>query len=132
MILAIWSPVAAWVLTALSLYFALQLFAHLKAVRGRPIELTERALLIRCGIIGDAKICYGQISNTVIWDQALNKEPGSLNLTACAGMTAPNIKIELSAAQTLNGFYGFEKKFRVIYLAVDESEALVTAILNKL
>lgn len=131
-VIANWSVIAAWILTALSAYFAFQIFAHAKAVLFRPIELRESELFLRCGIIGDARIEYFAIEKVEIIQQQFPPNPDAIKMTAAGKLTAPNVKITLRDAGIFNGFYGFEKKIKTILLAVDESEKFKTALENKL
>lgn len=131
-LVANWSSVAAWILTALSAYFVFQIFAHFKAVLLRPIKLGENEISIRCGIIGDAKIGYAKIEKIELVNQPFDGEKDALKITAAIKMIAPNVKITLRDAEVYNGFYGFEKKFAAIFLVIDEAEKFKFAIENKL
>ena len=132
LIIANWNAVAAWILTALSVYFALQIFAHGKAVLLRPIKLGENDIMVRCGIIGDAQIAYEKIKEIETIKPPFEDETDAIKLTAARKLTAPNVKITLREAEILNGFYGVEKKFKTILLAVDQAEKFKAAIENKL
>lgn len=132
-LLAGWSRVAAWLVTALSAYCVLQLFAHFKAILFRPVELEENRISIRCGIIGDAKIGYDIIASVKIVSQPHNREKGALYLCAAgAQFTAPNVKITLREAATLNSFYAVQKSFKTIFLAIDDAGKFQTAIEKRL
>ena len=132
LIVANWNAVAAWILTALSAYFVFQIFAHIKATLLRPIKLGENEILLRCGIIGDAQIAYEKIVEIKTIKQPFEKEADAVKITAAGKLTVPNVKIVLRAAEIFNGFYGFEKKFKTIFLAVDQAENFKMAIENKL
>ena len=127
-----WSVIAAWIMTALSAYFAFQIFAHIKAIILRPINIGENEISLRCGIIGDAKIKYDAIEKIEIFSQQFTKENDAIRLTAAGKITQPNLKITLRETEIFNGFYGFEKKFKTIFLAVDEAEKFRTTVENKL
>lgn len=116
----------------MNLYFALQIFAHLKAIIFRPINLGENEISLRCGIIGGAKIKYESVEKVEIFSRPFVKEKGAINLTAAAKITQPNIKITLCETKIFNGFYGVEKKFKTICLAVDEAEKFRLRVENKL
>lgn len=131
-VIANWSEIAAWILTALSAYFTFQIFAHAKAVLFRPIELQENEIFLRFGIIGDAQIDYLAIEKVEIAQQQFPPNPDTIKMTAAGKLAAPNVKITLRDAGIFNGFYGFEKKAKTILLAVDESGKFKTALENKL
>ena len=131
-LIANWSATAAWITTALSAYFAFQIFAHIKAIISRPIKLGEKEISLRCGIIGDAKIKYDSIEKIEVFNQQFSSDKGAVRLTAAGKLTQPNLKITVREAENFEGFYGFEKKFETIFLAVDEAEKFKTKVENKL
>ncbi len=123
---------AAWILTALSVYFVFQIFAHLKAVLLRPIALGANEIFVRCGIIGDAKIEYEKIEKIEAFNRDFEKSAGALKAVAAGKLTAPNVRIILREDAIFTGFYGIEKNFKTIYLAVDEAEKFQKTVENKL
>lgn len=62
-LVAEWNNIVAWVLTVPSTYFVVQLFAHLKAISQRPVEITDGKLFVRYGLFGDAEIDIENIEN---------------------------------------------------------------------
>ena len=55
-LLTVWSKTIAWVITGLSLYTCLQLFAHMRAIKARPIVINAHSFEVHNGLAGDA--CY--------------------------------------------------------------------------
>jgi hypothetical protein len=119
-LLSQWSAVLAWILTASSIYFGLQIFAHLKAMLVRPVQITETELLIRCGAMGDTAIDLDSIESIRLGSEVLEAEGELATLTALGGLSKPNVLIELNDAARLNGYYGFSKVFRKIAFSIDE------------
>lgn len=60
-LLMMWSKTGAWILTGLSLYTCVQMFAHIKAVKARSTCITNNSLEIHNGLAGDAYIEFGNI-----------------------------------------------------------------------
>ncbi len=48
-----WSSVAAWILTALSIYTAIQVFGFAKSLSKRPISINKDSLTLRYGILNE-------------------------------------------------------------------------------
>lgn len=117
-----YSKIIAWILTVTSAYLVLQLFAHLKAIIFRPIVLGKNEIFVRCGILGDAKIGYDKIEKIENLNQEFIKEKDAVKIVVAGKLTAPNVKIILRETQVFTGFYGIERKFKTMYLSIDEAE----------
>ena len=117
-----WSPATAWILMIFSAYFVFQLFAHGKAIYLRPIKFTSGEIFIRCGLLGDTKIELNNIEKVELVNQPSKIQKDAINLTPLGKFTQPNVKIVLLENAVLNGFYGFKKNFKVMFLAIDEIE----------
>ncbi|MGI8495782.1 MAG: hypothetical protein ACR2L1_10810, partial [Pyrinomonadaceae bacterium] len=127
-----WSSTTAWILTIFSAYFIFQLFAHGKAIYLRPIKFTSDEIFIRCGLFGDTKIKLNEIEKVEIVNQSFEVNKEAVNFTPLGKFTQPNVKIVLRENATLNGFYGFRKNFKIIFLAIDEIERFKEKIENSL
>ncbi|HMQ03160.1 MAG TPA: hypothetical protein PKD26_04535 [Pyrinomonadaceae bacterium] len=127
LLLALWSSVAAWLATAMSFYLAIQMLAHLKALRLRPIELTDPELRLRCGILGDTVIMRKVIESAepiVQTDDAVD----GVDLVPLGGMSQPNVRLTLSEPTTLFGVYGSKRRGSIIRLCVDDPTGFVNAL----
>jgi hypothetical protein len=124
-LVSLWSVAAAWILTALSLYLALQIAAHMKALFLRPIRITEDRLLLRCGVIGDTVIRLQAIRAIRGGAAGADSITEAVKLAAAGELTSPNITLELDEKATLNGPYGIRREFRAISFWVDEPEEFV-------
>lgn len=130
-LVALWSPLAAWILTAGSAYFALQVIAHLKAVLFRPIVLTEHELLLRCGLLGDARIPLTSIERIEPWGQPFPGQQGELRVAPAGKLLGPNVRLQLADSQIFHGIYGLEREGQVFFLEVDEPEQLIEAVRSR-
>ncbi len=121
-IAGLWNTTAAWILTAISAYFLLQVFAHAKAVVLRPVEIRDNTVFVRCGLIGDAEIKIDNVEGIEILGQTDIADDSALAITPLGGMSIPNIKCRLRQPANFNSFYGIRKPFSTIMFAVDEPE----------
>ncbi len=126
-LVAMWSETAAWILTALSIYFLFQLFAHLKAVLQRPFEITRNKLYLRYGLFGDAMIETENIEKIEETSAPFEYEKGAKKLALLGGLEPHNLKIELKDEIVVKSFYGIESKAKTLYLFVDEIEEFKNA-----
>jgi hypothetical protein len=120
MIVALWSTIAAWILTALSLYFILLLWAQLKACFLRPIEILDGKLLIRSGLCCDAEIPIDSIE--AIEFNTDMKQEAVLHASLLKGFENTNVLLKLSRPAIALGIAGFKHEFDRISLFVDDKE----------
>jgi hypothetical protein len=124
-LLAMVSPTAAWIATAISIYFAVQIIAHLKALMLRPIVVTDDELLIRCGIFGDAAIKLEDIESVEKARQRCNED---LSIAPLGPLSKPNISVQLFEDTTVYGVYGIEKRVSRISFSVDEPDRFIAEV----
>ncbi len=127
-LIALWIETIAWALTILSVYFLFQLFAHLKAVFQRPIEISNGKIFLRYGIFGDAVIDLKNIEKIENTTAPFEKEKGTRKLALLGELEQHNLKIVLKDEAILNGFYGIKMKVKTFYLFVDEIENFKSAV----
>ncbi len=128
MLLSLWSPTAAWLTTALSIYFAFQVFAHLKAIRLRPIEITDSEIRLQCGILGDMVISRDQIVRVEMVSLASPGDRETFDLLPLGAMSQANVRIDLTEPVSVFGVYGFEKRVSNIRIVIDEPEQFIEAL----
>lgn len=127
LLIALWSEMLAWIATALSVYFALQIFAHMKALRLRPIVVMKSEVRLRCGILGDAVIPRVLIESAERITQVKDAEDG-IDLLPVGGMSQPNVCLTLREPIAIFGVYGMKRRGRLIRLCVDDPPAFLTAL----
>ncbi len=127
-LVALWSATFAWILTIISVYFLLQVFAHLKAVLQRPIEVTADKIFLRYGIFGDVVIDLANIEKIENSSAPFEKKKGTSKLALLGELEQHNLKIVLKDAAVLHGFYGIKTKVKTLYLFIDEIEDFRTVI----
>lgn len=127
-VISIWSPIAAWIVTAVSLYFGVQLFGHLKAVLLRRLILTGDHLLLRGGLLADCQIALDQILEVARSETAVPAEEPSVMITPVGRMLRPNVRLNLASSATVYGIYGIPKAASSIEIYVDEPLRFIDAI----
>ncbi len=118
-----WWPRGAWVLTGLSIYSVLWLFAHGQAVRCRPVLLTASALVVRVGLVWRVAIPRKQL----IAVQAITDVPAAAPDTFNAArllLTPPNLLLTLAEPQRVHGLYGLHRTVRRLAIYVDDPASL--------
>jgi hypothetical protein len=123
LLVARWSPQAAWTLTILAAYTMLWLLADYRATRRRPILLDAETLSIRTGLRWTVSIPRAHI--VAIHKKAPQKsEP---RVRTALPMTTP-LWIELAEPVTAHGPYGITRRARWISVSVDEAKAFQEAL----
>lgn len=129
-LIAKWNLTAAWVVTATSAYLGFQVFAHLKALRLRPITFAENGLLLfRCGLLGDTAIDLNAVAKIELIGNLSDAPVGALTIRPLGTFSQPNVQIHLNGTHTFSGFYGIQTQFNSISFYVDEPTQFVKAVL---
>jgi hypothetical protein len=114
----------AWIVTALSIYSCLQLFAHIRALASRPIVLSEDGLILRNGLLGgDAHINLQNIREISCTTKSL--PAGVAKLALVKGLENHNMVIHLYEPVTIVGAFGTTKRATMIALHVDKKENFI-------
>jgi ABC-type multidrug transport system fused ATPase/permease subunit len=115
----------AWIVFTLSLYFALQLFAHAKAMYLRSTEIA-RSLVIRYGLMGDVIIDYNQIQKVIYTSNYKScEEDVVVKLGFLKTLESYSVAIEFNQFVSIESFYGIKKKAKVLLLPVDNGREFV-------
>jgi L-rhamnose isomerase len=127
-LVAIWSPVAAWVLTALSIYTCLQLAAHIRALRFRPIEVGAQQLYLRNGLLGGEVALPFNLIESVFCSTGNQVPPGAVHLSLLKSMEKHNVCIRLKEKITIIKAFGITRKADAILLHVDGPQTFIHAV----
>lgn len=117
-----WSLTAAWVMTALSTYTAIQLFGFLKSIIKRPISIVGNKLCLRYGILSEANVEVENIDLIELTTKSIEFTKETRRLSPFGDLENHNIVIRLKRECTLSGLYGITKTFRTIVLFVDNKD----------
>lgn len=123
-----WNGTAAWVLTGLSLYSCLQLFAHIRAIKARPILISKSSIQLRNGLLGgDALIDIENIGNIEI----IKKAPqvyNAVKLSLFKGLENPNIQLQLIHPIKVNKAFGVTRTANIILFKVDDAKEFISRL----
>lgn len=122
-----WSPLAAWVLTGLSLYGCLFFLADWKACRRRPILLGNAAILVRIGLRWDVRIPFAAIA--AFRPAARFETAQGPHQLKAALRGNPDFVFELKEKVEAVGAYGRRREVARVFLAVDD-RAVFAALLE--
>jgi len=126
LLISLWSPVVAWIVTALSLYAVLWLIGDAHAIRLRPIRLTETMLFLRVGIRSTIDVPLESIDEFGAVNAGLPRStPGYLKAVLLGG---PNFRVELNTPVDALGPYGLTMEAKTIDVHVDEPQRLETEL----
>lgn len=115
---------AAWVLTSLSLYAALQAFGIARSVCMRPVEINGDRLIIPYGILAETTINLRDVLSIEIVRPGTAPE-NAICLSPFKKMEEPDVLLKLGRTCTIDGIYGSEKTFEALLIRVDEREEFV-------
>ena len=127
LLVAQWSPRAAWIATALSAYFLVWLAGDLRAMKLRPILLHGGVLRIRVGLRWRAEIPLASI-------RGICAGPDPLRHRGCAvasPLGGPNLYLHLDGPAELEGLLGLRRRGECLGLRVDDPAALRRAITER-
>jgi hypothetical protein len=122
-LLSLWSSFAAWILTGISLYTAVQLFALLKSIVLRPIVIRNNKLFLRYGILRESEINLENISKI-----EMGKSSNIVSLSPFKDFEDTNLIIHLHEEGTLSGIFGVSRKYKSIGIFVDNKVEFIKTI----
>lgn len=116
-----WSSVAAWVLSALSVYCVVWLVGDYRAICLRPICFDEEALYLRQGLRWSAQIplCSIECIEVAGLNDVRQSAPDYFRAVV---LGEPDFLIVLKEAVVAHGIFGLKKSFRQAGVAVDEPQ----------
>lgn len=133
--LSLWNRTIAWIVSGLSLYTCIQLFAHIRAVKARPITIGTESLEIYNGLAGDAIIRYDNIEKIELTDKK-PFERDAVKIALLRKIEKHNCIIYLKQPVQMTIVFGINKKTdTVLFYAdrvIDFSAALNLKLTSKL
>lgn len=119
LLLAKWSVIAAWILSGLSIYTALQVLGFARSLTKRPISIDVDSLSLRYGILNEVEIPFSAIESVELISTPI-ENPSFIKLSPLGEMESHNTIIRLNQEHVLTGLYGAKKRFKILGLHVDE------------
>ena len=130
-LLSLWSKTIAWVLTGLSIYTCLQLFAHIRALKARPIIINVNSFEIHNGLAGDAFIQFDNIEKI----ELSNKNPvarESIKISLLKGLENHNIVVYLKKSIETTKIFGIKKQTDTVLFFVDKPKEFMKEVTTRL
>ncbi len=130
-LLSLWSKTIAWILTGLSLYTCLQLFAHIRAIKARPIIINSNSFEVHNGLAGDAFIQFSNIEKI----EFSNKKPGdreSIKVSLLKGLENHNIVVYLKNSIEVTKIFGIKKQTNTVLFFVDKPKEFINTVASLL
>ncbi|MFH6605145.1 hypothetical protein ACEZ3G_16790 [Maribacter algicola] len=127
-----WSIVAAWILTALSVYAAIQVFGFTKSLTQRPISISQDRLTLKYGILNEVDIPFSDIDKVELSRKPLKKNELTKTLSPLGELEGHNVIIHLKKEHGLVGLYGMKKRFNLLGLHIDEPKEFIERMENAL
>lgn len=115
----LWSATAAWILTALSVYSCLQLMAHIRAIKARPVTLSACGVELYNGLAGDAIVPYSNIEKVEVSD-TIPAYGNVVKLTLLNTLEKHNCIIYLKHPQTVTKVLGIQRTADTILCTIDQ------------
>lgn len=123
-----YNPMLAFVVSALSLYGLIFLFAEYRATLLRPTTIRDHEIHIRSGILDDTELPFQAIAAC----ERVNYRPKRAKFEMrCIGTGTANIKLSLKPDTVLPTIFG-EKTICTIYLGLDKPERFLRQISERI
>jgi hypothetical protein len=120
------SPLAAWLVTASSLWAAVWLIGDVHAMRLQPLRLTAGGLAANVGIRWRTLVPYDAIAS-VTRDEGGARTPSTLAATV---LRSADVRITLRRPLTARGLFGRTRRFDTLLLTVDRPDELIDQLLS--
>ncbi len=124
-----WSTLVAWVLTGTSIYTALMIFGHIKALTKRHSTLEKNTLVLKNGLIATVHIDLGTIEKAELCSEEIldpDKKIGNLGLSKVS--TNHNVALYFNKKQTIEKVYGITQECERLLLYIDNKNDFVQKI----
>lgn len=119
-----WSAVAAWILTILSAYTALQIFALARSISKRPIKIDTQTqeLILRFGFFSEWSVPLNKIQKIVLSNKDLPEDKSIVPFSPLGSLTEHNVIVHFEREEEFLGFYGLKKKATALAIYVDDKQ----------
>jgi hypothetical protein len=122
-----WNGFYAWILTGFSIYTCMQLSAHIRAIRLRPIRVSEHRINMHMGLAADAIVQLTNIESIELTKKNF-EEKGMIKIALIKGLENHNMMIRLKEPVEVIKLFGIKKRASAILFYTDELEKLLASI----
>jgi len=129
-----WNPIVGWIISFLSAYTALQIFALTKSIRMRPIAINknEQKLHLRYGYFTELSIPFDSIEKIEVHTKDLPEDKSITIFSPLGGIGKHNMIIHLKDELKFTGIYGIKRKAKSLAIYIDEKERFKNWIENSI
>jgi hypothetical protein len=121
LLLAMWSPIAAWLATASSAYLLLWVIGDAQAIRLHPVAISGATLHVRLGVRWRVAIPLAEIASVT---EIRAVPDGAMNLA----LFEPTVLVTLRAPVVMRGLLGKQRRADRIALTIDDPKAFLAAV----
>ncbi|MFY0630098.1 MAG: hypothetical protein JXR05_06930 [Flavobacteriaceae bacterium] len=117
-----WSVIAAWILTGLSIYTALQFFALARSISKRPIKIDEKKneLILRFGFFSEWSVSISDLKEVELSAKDLPEDKSVAMFAPLGSLLEHNVILHFNEEQLFSGIYGLKRKAKSLAIYVDE------------
>ncbi len=130
-LLHLWNTTIAWIFTGLSLYTCIQLYAHIKAVKARPVIINGDSFDIHNGLAGDAYIQFDNIEKFEL-SKKIPKDRNAVKIALIKGLENHNVVVYLKTTIQVTKIFGIKKHTDTVLFFVDKPNEFSTALTSRL
>ncbi|WP_394747482.1 hypothetical protein [Spongiimicrobium salis] len=121
-----WSVVAAWIFTGSSLYTAVLIIAHIKALLLRPSLLTPKELVLKNGLLANIRIPLDSIATVTRCSAEISSSDSRIgNLGLSKKSTHHSLALYFKYPQTIEKMYGFTDECDVLLFHLDNKDSFL-------
>ncbi len=126
------SVVLAWVLTILSIYTLLQLFAVWKSLYACPvcIDRAQKTIKLRFGFTGNIMLKVEDIESIVIHSSDFPEKNNVKYLSFLGAISGHNIIVNLKENITFEKIYGIKEETKSLAILIDDKESFKSVVEN--
>ncbi|MCV9386120.1 hypothetical protein [Reichenbachiella ulvae] len=122
-----WNESVAWIIFGVSLYTAIQVLAHQKALKRRFIQVSESQLELKNGLFGDLVVNWDEVESIEAFTRDIEEE-GVEQLAFLKGLESYNLLIRFKNEVTIEKLYGMKKKCNSLLVQVDDRERFLNLV----
>ncbi|MGQ0798759.1 MAG: hypothetical protein ACT4NL_01420 [Pseudomarimonas sp.] len=127
-LIALFDPLIAAVVSALSVYGFMFMLAEYRATLHRPISVDVDGMHIRYGVVTDLQLPWNAVVSAAPFKGSLRRTKGQLRLI---GMGEANVMLELAPGTRLGSLLGTRETQR-IYLGVDDAAGFLAEVRSRM
>jgi len=125
-----WSNKAAWILSFVSLYTCLQIWALIKSMDRRPsfIDYENRLLTLRYGFFNVTVIPFKKLQSIQADKRTLPNDKSIIQFSPLGMIDTHNLVLSLHENHIIDSVYGFTKEYKKLAILIDEKERFIKEI----